>query len=140
MLTDEFRAQRLEHQWPEDVLQLETSIWHAWNSLYRIHSTSLSHKQASDDPADDLANPTVDPPRDSAIDLTSTTTIDGGATNDLGLIIEPRPEGGQGRRQQKRKARRQRLAISERPYIPGHDCLCLYCPRQCNKSGLIHHM
>jgi hypothetical protein len=35
-LGEEFRRQRLTRRWPEDVLQLETTLWHAWSSLRRL--------------------------------------------------------------------------------------------------------
>lgn len=36
ILGQEFRKQRLVRRWPEDVLQLETTLWHAWSSLQRL--------------------------------------------------------------------------------------------------------
>ena len=41
ILGEEFRKQRLMQRWPEDVLQLETTLWHAWNSLRRLQDEAV---------------------------------------------------------------------------------------------------
>jgi hypothetical protein len=43
ILSDEFREQRLILRWPEDVLQLETTMWYAWRSLLRLQEAALSN-------------------------------------------------------------------------------------------------
>jgi hypothetical protein len=141
LLIKEFRTQRLARSWPEDVLQLDTSIWYAWNSLYHLHAIAPSPNYALDNPGNPTTRPNSDLPRMST-PMMNDHRIDGLGANDQDPTreLQSEEEKGRTRRQQKRRARRQRQAVSERPYMVGHDCRCLFCPRQFNKSGLIHHM
>jgi hypothetical protein len=40
-LVQEHRKQRLVHSWPDDVLQFDTTLWHAWGSLQRLRDEAV---------------------------------------------------------------------------------------------------
>ena len=125
-LVHEFRMQRLVHQWPEDVLQFETSLLHAWNSLCHLRATIPCHAQ------------TLHPTMISTIVRDGTRLENSDlepAGADAARLLAKRES-----RQRKRRQRKQRLAVSARPRQSGHDCLCPYCPRFFNKSGLVFHL
>ena len=124
-LIHEFRKQRLVHRWPEDVLQFETSLWHAWNSLSCLSTITAYREQTYK--STDMTDIDGAPPGDTA-DLPSV----GADTSRLLAKQESR--------QRKRHLRKQRIAVSERPRQKGHDCPCPYCPRFFNKSGLVFHL
>jgi hypothetical protein len=125
-LLGDFRTQRLFCRWPEDVLQIETSVWHAWNSLSRLYAMTASREQTNRSPA--ISNSQSDP--HEGMDDPPTTRDNS----------KSEAEMKREKRRLKRHARRQQMAIAERPYKPGFDCRCLYCPRMCNKNGLIFHL
>ena len=138
-LIHEFRAQRLVHEWPEDVLQFETSLWHAWNTLCRLRETIACHEQMQYSTHN----------LNCASQEVSTTVRDGSPLQDSVLpdlesadaqADAARLLAKQELRQRKRRKRKDRIAISARPRQEGHDCPCPYCPRFCNKSGLILHL
>jgi len=40
-LVQEHRKQRLVNSWPDDVLQFDTTLWHAWGSLQRLRDEAV---------------------------------------------------------------------------------------------------
>jgi hypothetical protein len=42
ILSDELRQQRSIKEWPDDVLQLEMTMWYAWRSLLQLQEAALS--------------------------------------------------------------------------------------------------
>jgi hypothetical protein len=127
-LTGELRAQRLIHNWPEDVLQLEITLWHAWNSLHKLRGMV-----------------TIPPPMLGVSVVSATETLSA-IDSDINTIVVNTTDDASSlvtkieRKRQKRQERRRYLAITKRPHKPGHDCRCPRCPGFFNKSGLLSHM
>jgi hypothetical protein len=44
------------------------------------------------------------------------------------------------RRREKDRIKKKVQAITERPYRPGYDFRCLFCPRMFHRAGLIDHL
>jgi hypothetical protein len=123
-LRHELRKQRLSHHWPEDVLQFEVTLWHAWTSLLK-QKAQLTAMLLSAKPMPMLGPTTAD-----------SVMCVGANTN--GVVLSK-----QERKQEKRRLFRRRVADVQRSHMkPGHNCQCLLCPqpRYFNKRGLFHHL
>jgi hypothetical protein len=146
-LVDEFRAQRLIHHWPDDVLQLETTLWHAWNTLSEIRNPILDRELDALDynPAATTLVSLTDP-------IVSTDSEATGTMDSEPVAESPHPDDmpvekhcpdqltRQEQKRQKRQAKKQCLATTERPHKAGHDFRCLFCPRTFHKGGLLDHL
>ena len=128
-LLHEFRMQRLVNNWPEDVLQFEVTLWHAWTSLYK------QKNQLRDVISDGLSMAPIHAPH-PVLDPTLAMNI---GTSTVALITQHR----QARKREKRRLHRKDIADTRRSHEkPGHDCRCPLCPQAnyFNKRGLLLHM
>jgi hypothetical protein len=126
-LKEGFREQRLAHNWPEDVLQFEVTLWHAWRSLYKQKSQLT----------DTLLNtiPAIAPtptPNFMPMDINASSSSDNG-------VAHSKEES---RRARRRLNRKQRTDAQRSQRKPGHNCRCPLCPQSgyFNKRGLLHHL
>jgi hypothetical protein len=126
-LVEEFRRQRLLHHWPEDVLQFETTLWHAWTTLCKYLDQFTAR----------LNTPSIvasTPALDSAGSQTIVTNVN--------LANGFAPTKQELKREKRRLHRKARTEAERSHHKPGHDCRCPLCPRSgyFNKYGLLHHL
>jgi hypothetical protein len=125
-LAEEFRVQRLVHKWPEDVLQLDVTLWHAWNSLRKLQVV-VTERELVLSPQPTLGSDTIT----DTLPATTYAMVDSVIDNDT-LLKE--------KKRQKRNDRRRAKAAANRPHKQGHDCCCPCCPGFFNKRGVLMHM
>jgi len=128
-LRHELREQRLVRRWPEDVLQFEVTLWHAWTSLLmqKEHLTAMFLNTGP------IAIPMLAPTFATALESAMCVVA-----NANGAVLS-RLE----KRQEKRRLFRKRIADAQRSREkPGHDCQCPLCPQPAyfNRHGLLHHL
>jgi hypothetical protein len=132
-LGPEFRAQRLSHNWPEDVLQFEVTLWHAWTSLSRQKDISLLSTKP-------MATLGLAPAAATTLHFEASVDASTGWPMSLADVLEP---SKQERKKEKRRLFRKRIADAQRSRKkPGHDYECPLCPQPgyFNKHGLLHHL
>jgi hypothetical protein len=126
-LVDAFREQRLLHHWPEDVLQFEVTLWHAWTSLSKQKEHLSDNAMSMASPGSLISAMCVD---------TSKVLAASPPANGVGLTKQER-------KKEKRRLHRRQLADAQRSLSkPGHNSQCPLCPQSgyFNKRGLIHHL
>jgi hypothetical protein len=131
-LGPEFRVQRLSRKWPEDVLQFEITLWHAWTSLSR-QKDKITLPLLSTKPMTILGLAPA-----AATTLHPEASVD--AATGLSMCLA---ESKQERKKEKRRLFRKRVADAQRLHKkPGHDFQCPLCPHPSyfNKHGLLQHL
>ena len=125
-LMDEFRMQRLVHKWPEDVLQLELTLWYAWTSLSKLQNRA---PVSGMDPVSLPTSPTF------------ALTEDPLSSEDANTHPDLSPSR-QEKRREKRRAHRIKMAVAARmEKKPGHTSRCPRCPSgYFNRHGILCHL
>ena len=132
-LVGEFRLQRLQTDWGQDVLQFFTTLLFAFMALRILRSTVTTCSR--------LQTPEVDYSPDFPMAMDGSPTSTSHACEDNLAAPDAKALSKKERNREKARIKRQALLTKEAPYQPpGFNFSCPICPRKFTRVGVIDHL
>ena len=133
-LVGEFRLQRLQTGWGQDVLQFFPTLLFAFMALRVLCSVVTISSR--------LLTPEVNYPVDypMPMDCSPASTSHSHACEGNIAAPDSKTPSKKERNREKGRAKRQALLTTEGPYQPGFNFSCPICPRKFTRGGVIDHL